>query len=65
MKVDVEGNIITDEEKCPICGEKENLHSNLDYSKSDLPIENILCNECGTFFKVEKDENNKEERILL
>jgi uncharacterized Zn finger protein len=56
MKVDVEGNLITDKGECPICGEKENLHSNLDYSKPDLPIENILCNECGTFFKVEKDE---------
>ncbi len=40
---------------CPNCGEKENFHFNYDYSKPNLPIEDVLCNECGTFF--EYDEN--------
>ena len=37
---------------CPKCGEKENLHFNYDYSKPNLPIEEVLCNECGTFFEL-------------
>ena len=36
---------------CPNCGEKENFHFNYDYSKPNLPIEDVLCNECGTFFE--------------
>jgi uncharacterized Zn finger protein len=37
---------------CPNCGEKENFHFNHDYSKPDMPIEDVLCNECGTFFEI-------------
>lgn len=36
---------------CPNCGEKENFHFNYDYGKPNLPIEDVLCNECGTFFE--------------
>ena len=45
-----------EEEKivCPNCGNEENFHFNYDYSQSELPIEDVLCNECGTFFKIEK-----------
>jgi predicted RNA-binding Zn-ribbon protein involved in translation (DUF1610 family) len=35
---------------CPNCGEKENLRCNYDYYKIDRPLENYLCNECGTYF---------------
>ena len=35
---------------CPKCGNKENFHWNIDYSKPNLPVETILCNECGCFF---------------
>lgn len=34
--------------KCPKCGEKENLHPNIDYSKNF--IESVLCNECGYIY---------------
>lgn len=40
--------------KCPSCGEEENLHINYDYNKPEHPIINILCNECGTFFELNK-----------
>lgn len=40
---------------CPICGENENFHFNYDWSKPNIPIIEILCNECGNFF----EENNK------
>jgi len=38
--------------KCPNCGEKENFHFNHDFDKKDLPIIDILCNECGKYFKI-------------
>jgi uncharacterized Zn finger protein len=38
---------------CPNCGEEENFHFNYDYAKSDLPVIDVLCNECGTFFDIE------------
>jgi len=37
---------------CPNCGEKENLHINYNYHKPEITIDDVLCNECGTFFKV-------------
>jgi len=40
--------------KCPKCGNEENLHSNYDYSKKELPIIDILCNECGNCFEFKK-----------
>ena len=36
---------------CPKCKEKENFHFNYDYSEKDMPVNEILCNECGEFFK--------------
>ena len=38
------------EECCPHCGECENIHANYDWSKSDRPVEEFLCNECGKYF---------------
>jgi len=37
---------------CPNCGEKENLHPNYDYSKTNTPIQDVLCNECGYIFEI-------------
>lgn len=37
---------------CPKCGNDENFHFNYDYSKRDLPVIDILCNECGEFFEI-------------
>ena len=34
---------------CPNCNNTENFHINYDYTDVNLPIEDILCNECGTF----------------
>jgi hypothetical protein len=39
-----------EEECCPNCGECENIHTNYDWSKADRPVEEYLCNECGTYF---------------
>lgn len=39
---------------CPHCGEKENFHFNYDYTKKDMHIESVLCNECGETFEIEK-----------
>jgi DNA-directed RNA polymerase subunit M/transcription elongation factor TFIIS len=42
--------VYTEPERCPNCGESENLHANLDLTKSDSPVSEFLCNECGTYF---------------
>jgi uncharacterized Zn finger protein len=42
---------------CPKCGNDDNFHYNYDYSEKELPLINILCNECGEFFEI--DKNNK------
>lgn len=48
-----------EEEKCcPNCGECENLHANLDWSQEHRPVEEYLCNECGTYFKPKENENS-------
>ena len=44
-----------EEECCPNCGECENIHVNYDYYQKHRPVEEFLCNECGTYFKP-KDE---------
>ena len=36
--------------KCNNCGNTTNFHFNYDYSKKDLPLLDILCNECGEYF---------------
>lgn len=46
---------------CSKCGEKKNLHFNYDYSKIDLPVESIICNECGEMFYENKQEQNEPE----
>jgi Zn ribbon nucleic-acid-binding protein len=33
--------------KCKHCGETKNLHFNYAYDLPNIPIESILCNECG------------------
>jgi len=39
---------------CPNCGEKENFHFNYDYTKKEMPVIDVLCNECGTFFDINR-----------
>jgi len=46
-KTNVEEEVI-----CPNCDNKENFHFNYDYNDVNLPIIDILCNTCGTFFKI-------------
>jgi hypothetical protein len=46
---------------CPNCGEEKNFHFNYDYTKRDRPIQDVLCNECGDFFEIEKSESNKSK----
>ena len=41
---------------CPKCEEKENFHYNYDYSKKNMPIIDVFCNECGEFFKLKENE---------
>jgi uncharacterized Zn finger protein len=41
---------------CPKCGNEENFHFNYDYSKKELPIIDVLCNECGEFFELENSK---------
>lgn len=36
--------------KCPKCGEEENFHFNYDYSKKELSVIDVMCNECGETF---------------
>lgn len=40
--------------KCIHCGESKNLHINYAYDLPNIPIESILCNECGKFTEKEK-----------
>ena len=37
-------------DKCPKCGEEENLHANIDWASKDLHTTEIVCNECKTRF---------------
>lgn len=43
------------EVKCPHCGNTDNFHFNYDWSKRDLPVMDVLCNECGETFKLEEN----------
>jgi uncharacterized Zn finger protein len=52
-----------DEIICPKCGEKENFHFNYDYSKKELPIIDVLCNECGEYFKLDTPKIKNMEEI--
>lgn len=45
-----------EEECCPKCGECENIHVNYDYYQKHRPVEEYLCNECGTYFKPKEDD---------
>ena len=45
-----------EEDCCPNCVECENIHTNYDWSKPDRPVEEYLCNECGTYFPPKKDD---------
>ena len=46
------------ENKCPKCGETENLHYNYDWSdpKKTITYGTVLCNECGEFFEEQDTE---------
>lgn len=41
---------------CQKCGNEENFQFNYDYSKKELPIIDVLCNECGEFFELENSK---------
>lgn len=43
--------LFADYDGCPECGEKENLHDNHEYGMGHGDVIDILCNECGSFFK--------------
>jgi uncharacterized Zn finger protein len=49
-----------DEVICPKCGNEENFHFNYNYSKKELPIIDVLCNECGEFFESETTKNKRK-----
>jgi len=42
-------------DKCPKCGETENFHYLYNYEDKPVTCEEILCNECGTFFPPNKE----------
>jgi ribosomal protein L37AE/L43A len=42
---------------CPHCGERENIHANIDYSSKFYKVDNWLCNECGTTFEKSTHES--------
>jgi len=44
---------------CLHCGEKENFHFNYDYTQKHMPVINVLCNECGGFFNINKEEQKQ------
>jgi predicted nucleic acid-binding Zn ribbon protein len=44
------------EYKCKHCGETKNLHTNYAYDLPDMPIESILCNECGEITEVPSEK---------
>lgn len=46
---------------CPKCGNDCNFHFNYDYSKKEMPVIDILCNECGEFFEKPKEEDGKRD----
>ena len=50
---------MTQETICPHCGEKENFHFNYDYTQKHMPVIDVLCNECGKFFYMNKEEQKK------
>lgn len=47
--------------KCIHCGELENLHINYAYGLPNIPIESILCNECGKFTNVETQQRGHDD----
>jgi Zn ribbon nucleic-acid-binding protein len=49
-------------DKCPDCGETENLHYNYDWAKAHAPILEIICNECGHNFTPTSNQNDQEKK---
>jgi predicted RNA-binding Zn-ribbon protein involved in translation (DUF1610 family) len=47
---------VMEEERCPNCGECENIHTNFDWRQKHRPVEEYLCNECGTYFKPKQEQ---------
>jgi sarcosine oxidase delta subunit len=41
---------------CPHCGEKENFHFNYDYTQKHMPLIDVMCNKCGKFFNMNKED---------
>lgn len=50
--------------KCPKCGEEENFHFNYDYSKKELPVIDVMCNECGETFNDVNRSHSLMEKLL-
>ena len=50
--------------KCPTCGEGDNLHHNEDYKNNSDKTE-ILCNECGDIFLVDKFGAKDEKDYII
>ncbi len=44
---------------CPHCGSKENFHFNYNYAQKNMPVINVLCNECGECFDKSKEEQKR------
>lgn len=49
---------------CPKCGNDWNFHFNYDYSKKEMPVIDILCNECGEFFEKPKEDGKRDIKDL-
>jgi len=49
---------------CPYCKNDDNFHYNYDYGKKEMPIIDILCNECGKIFDEKKIRKEKILKIL-
>lgn len=45
---------------CPNCGENENLHYNYAWHLPNIPVVDVLCNECGECFKLEENTNQNK-----
>lgn len=47
---------------CPNCGEKENIHANMDYSRSPIGVESYLCNKCGEIWMIDAVDSDLDKK---
>lgn len=50
---------------CPKCRNKDNLHFNYDWSEQHRPIIDVMCNECGEYFKGRQDYYSEVEKAII